>query len=142
MSNQIQIAEKKGVNAHVENYLNYYCGLDNGPGFAVLLKGDWGVGKTWFIKDYLQRSMERLGEPIYISLYGVSTLSQVEDKFFEVLHPLLSSKPAKLAGIVLRGLVKTTIQVDLNADKTSDGSYSLQIPDIPLPEYLNNVEKR
>ena len=142
MSNQIQISGKKGVNAHVENYLDYYCGLDNGPGFAVLLKGDWGVGKTWFIKDYFQRSKSRLGEPIYISLYGVSTLSQVEDKFFEVLHPLLSSKPAKLAGIVLRGLVKTTIQVDLNADKKNDGSYSIQIPDIPLPEYLNNVEER
>ncbi len=142
MSNQIQISEERGVNAHVESYLDYYCGLDNGPGFAVLLKGDWGVGKTWFIKDYFQRSKSRLGEPIYISFYGVSTLSQVEDKFFEVLHPLLSSKPAKLAGIVLRGLVKTTIQVDLNADKKNDGSYSLQIPDIPLPEYLNNVEER
>lgn len=142
MANLGEVPGEKRVNAHVESYLDYYCGLDSGPGFAVLLKGDWGVGKTWFIKDYFQRSKDRLGEPIYISLYGVSTLSQIEDKFFETLHPLLSSKPAKLAGIVLRGLVKTTIQVDLNADNKNDGSYSFQIPDVHLPEYLNNVEKR
>ena len=43
------------VNSHVEDYLDYYCGLSHSPGFAVLLKGEWGCGKTWFIKKYCEK---------------------------------------------------------------------------------------
>lgn len=44
-------------NRHVEEYLRYYCGLKN-PGYAVLLKGDWGSGKTWFIKNFLPQNQD------------------------------------------------------------------------------------
>jgi hypothetical protein len=30
------------INNHIEEYLDYYCGLSHAPGFAVLLKGEWG----------------------------------------------------------------------------------------------------
>lgn len=135
-------AQSENINAHVEEYLNYYCSLENGPGFAVLLTGKWGVGKTWFIKNYFEQSDGKWGKPIYVSLYGVSKTSQIKEKLFEALHPLFASKPAKLVGLVARGLIKTTIQVDLNQDSKNDGSYSLQIPEINLPSYLDNVEKR
>ena len=134
--------QTENMNDHIEEYLNYYCSLEEGPGFAVLLKGEWGVGKTWFIKNYFERSSERWGKPIYISLYGVSQPSQIEEKLFEALHPLFASKPAKLAGIVVRGLIKFTTQVDLNKDGTNDGSYSLQLPKINWPSYLTNIHKR
>lgn len=142
MSTSGSAVHSKSVNAHVENYLNYYCTSEIGPGFAVLLKGDWGVGKTWFIKNYFKQVDNRWGKPIYISLYGVSRTSQIEEKIFEALHPLFASKPAKLAGVVVKGLIKTTIQVDLDKDNRNDGSYSLQIPEINLPGFLNNLEKR
>lgn len=134
--------QSENINAHVEEYLNYYCSLEYGPGFAVLLKGKWGVGKTWFIRNYFDKSDGKWGKPIYVSLYGVSKTSQIKEKLFEALHPLFASKPAKLVGLVARGLIKTTIQVDLNQDSKNDGSYSLQIPEINLPSYLDNVEKR
>lgn len=38
-------------NSHVKDYLKYYCQLDREPCYAVLLKGKWGTGKTWFIKQ-------------------------------------------------------------------------------------------
>jgi tRNA A37 threonylcarbamoyladenosine biosynthesis protein TsaE len=39
----------------VTDYLDYYCGLEDSPGFAVLLKGEWGSGKTWFINKYREK---------------------------------------------------------------------------------------
>jgi hypothetical protein len=46
------------INSHIEEYLDYYCGLSHAPGFAVLLKGEWGCGKTWFINKY-RRKLEQ-----------------------------------------------------------------------------------
>ena len=44
-------------NNHVINYLNYYIKLDN-PEYAVLINGDWGIGKTFLIKEYIKRLSE------------------------------------------------------------------------------------
>lgn len=41
-------------NNHVINYLDYYLNLDN-PEYAVLINGDWGIGKTFLIKEYVTR---------------------------------------------------------------------------------------
>lgn len=136
------VSQTKTVNAHVESYLNYYCGLEGGPGFAVLLKGDWGVGKTWFIKNYFKQLKNKQLKYIYISLYGVSKQSHIEERLFEAMYPLFTSKPAKLAGIAVKGLIKATVQVDLNRDGKNDGSYSLQIPELKLPNNLRKLEKR
>jgi hypothetical protein len=45
--------DQPSINSHVKDYLNYYCRLNQAPGFAVLLKGEWGAGKTHFIKKYI-----------------------------------------------------------------------------------------
>jgi septin family protein len=42
-------------NKHIEEYLNYYCELPHSPKFAILLKGKWGSGKTWFINQYIEK---------------------------------------------------------------------------------------
>ncbi|MFH1136639.1 MAG: P-loop NTPase fold protein, partial [Pseudomonadota bacterium] len=36
-------------NQHVIEFLKYYCSLSF-PQYAILIKGEWGCGKTWFIK--------------------------------------------------------------------------------------------
>lgn len=41
------------ANEHIEKYLGHYLQIGN-PGFAVLLKGEWGCGKTWFIKNFIE----------------------------------------------------------------------------------------
>ncbi|HLP88888.1 MAG TPA: P-loop NTPase fold protein [Nostocaceae cyanobacterium] len=47
--------ETKNINSHIEKYLDYYCNLPHAPGFAILLKGEWGSGKTWFINKYREK---------------------------------------------------------------------------------------
>ena len=126
-------------NLHIEEFLKYYYSFEQEPGYAVLLKGKWGTGKTWFIKRTLNSFSKKNGKHLYVSLYGVTSFDQIEDEFFKQLHPLLSSKSMALTGKIAKGLLKATLKIDLDHDGKSDGSVSAQAPDLNLPEYLTNT---
>ncbi|MDJ0898899.1 MAG: P-loop NTPase fold protein [Xenococcus sp. MO_188.B8] len=133
--------ETRSVNSHIEDYLDYYCGLSHSPGFAVLLKGEWGCGKTWFINKYLEKLKQEQKKSLYVSLYGMTSFSDIEDAFFQQLHPVLSSKGMAITGKILKGLLKGTLKIDLDGDKNDDGSVTVAIPEINLPDYLKNTDK-
>ena len=49
--------------------------------YAVLIDGDWGTGKTYFIQKSLIPNLEKSGYmPIYISLYGINSTDTVSQK--------------------------------------------------------------
>jgi len=49
--------------------------------YAVLIDGDWGTGKTYFIQKSLIPKLEQSGYmPIYISLYGINSTDSVSQK--------------------------------------------------------------
>lgn len=130
------------MNDHITDFLKYYIALKNPPEYAVFLKGGWGSGKTWFVNGFIEE-MEGVGiKFLRVSLYGMSTFGEIEEEFFQQLHPVLASKGMRLAGKVLKGFLKTTIKVDLDGDGNADGSVSSQVPDIKLPDYLNNADNR
>ncbi len=132
----------ENLNKYIEDYLDYYCKKDN-PSYAILLKGPWGSGKTWFIKDYLKKIEEKGQKKIYVSLYGIKSTSQIEDIFFQELHPLLASKGMALAGKAAKGLLKATFKIDLDGNSSStDATINSQIPNIDLLEYLKNISDR
>ncbi|MEQ8973575.1 MAG: P-loop NTPase fold protein [Coleofasciculus sp. C1-SOL-03] len=76
--------------------------------FAVLLKGQWGAGKTWFIKKYYEKRKANKQKCLYVSLYGMTTFSEIEDAFFQQLHPVLSSKGMAITGNIFKEAIKTT----------------------------------
>jgi len=45
-------------NKHVWDYLEYYLRLGHAPGFAVLVSGPWGVGKTYLMKAFLKKEFK------------------------------------------------------------------------------------
>ena len=127
------------LNQHISDYLEYYCSLEE-PGFAVLLTGEWGAGKTWFIKNELEYNPNFDPERfLYVSLYGLSSFKEIEKQFFEQLHPFLSSKPAVLVGRVLSGFLKASLKIDINKDDV-DETASFQIPQINLDEFLSDAK--
>lgn len=65
----------------VSNYLRFYRTLEN-PGFAVLVKGDWGAGKTYTIKDVLKDDM------YYVSLFGLTSQKEIFASVFLSMFPL------------------------------------------------------
>ena len=129
-------------NAHIENFLDYYCALPHSPEYAVMLKGPWGCGKTWFINRYRDKLREKGTKHLYISLHGISSFAEIDDAIFEQLHPLLSSKGMVLTGKILKGLLKTTLKIDLTQEGHSGTSIISQAPDFTkadLPEYLRDT---
>lgn len=122
-------------NSHIENFLEYYCLFEQELGYAVLLKGKWGTGKTWFIQKTLKSFKTKDVKHLYVSLYGITSFDQIEDEFFKQLHPRLSSKSMALTGKIVKGLLKATLKIDLDGD----GNISAQAPELNLPEYLTNT---
>ena len=134
--------DNKSINSHIEGYLDYYCGLSHAPGFAVLLKGPWGCGKTWFIEKYREKLKEKKQKCLYVSLYGMTSFSEIQDAFFQQLHPVRSSKGMALTGKIFKGFLKGALKIDLNNDGNNDGTWNISIPDINLFEYSTNTDKR
>lgn len=123
-------------NKHIEDYLDYYFDGNKNFEYAVLLNGAWGSGKTWFVKQYLEKKEDQGKKICYVSLNGISKTSMIDDAIFKSIHPILSSKAAKLAGQILKSGIKATTRIDVDADGKSDGSISGSIPKIELPDYL------
>lgn len=98
------------MNEYVSKYCKKFIQSQTSPHFAILLKGEWGCGKTFFIKKLISELKLDKEKYVYISLFGIKNLDQIDEKIFEAMHPLLSSPGAKIAG----SLVKTALR--LNAD--------------------------
>jgi hypothetical protein len=127
-------------NKHILDYLRYYCDQGGDFDYAVLLNGPWGVGKTFLIKKFVATRTDAAPDAttktrtLYVSLYGVTSVRQIEDEYQRQLHPILSSRGIKIAGTVAKGLLKLTTKIDFG-DK-EEVSLNAQIPDIDLTAYL------
>ena len=129
------------INKHIKDYLDYYCDLAHAPDYAVLVKGAWGSGKTFFIKNYKEQLKKDGKKYLYVSLYGMVSCSEIEDQFFQQLHPLLSSKSMAITGKILKGALRATLKVDLDGDGKPDATVSSQIPDMNIPDYLKGTDE-
>lgn len=101
------------TNEHISKYLNWYISNEcENLRFAVLVKGGWGSGKTWFIKNFIKDNENNLAQSkpsesnfIYISLYGLEVIEDIADQIFQKLHPLLSDKKLVFLGNLGRSLI-------------------------------------
>lgn len=70
--------------------------------YAVMIDGEWGCGKTFFVKNGLFKSIdsynagtERHRTPKYISLYGIKTVSEIQDAIVFALAEEISDRKDK-----------------------------------------------
>lgn len=127
------------MNEQLFQYLLHYVENPD-PRYAVMLKGKWGCGKSFFVcnwldayKDEFLKGKNSL-EPIYISLYGLKETSQITRCIDKVLHPFLYSKGAeftkKLFKIAGKIVFKTTL--DCNKDDKEDVSFDATLDSLSL----------
>jgi len=126
-------------NQHIREGLREYCQFPHAQGFAVLLNGPWGSGKTTFIKSILPELAASEGEQaLYVSLYGVATAGEIGEQLFQQIHPVLGHKLTRLAGKIISSAVKATVKVDMAGSAEIIGS----APTIDLSSLLKSTKGR
>lgn len=128
------------MNKEIDKYIEYYVQLPHPPQYSILLKGKWGSGKTYYIKELSNRLKDV--KFIYISLYGVNSIRGIEEKIFQAIHPILGSKGMKIAAGVVQSILKTTIKIDVNKDSKDDVSINSNLPEIDFIENFNKIKNK
>lgn len=124
-------------NTYIKDYIEYYLSLKTEPQYAIMLKGAWGSGKTWFIERVLEEYKQKHSEFKFlkVSLYGVNSIEQIEDEFYRQLHPILSNKALIFGANVLKNTLKATFKIDFNGDNKSDVDVNASVPTINLSDF-------
>ena len=131
-------------NKHIEEFLDYYLNKEQSPDYAVLITGCWGSGKTYFIRQYLEKQgaagkdvvkkndwltgFEKY-TVIYVSLFGVKTREDINKKIEHIFRPKINSKKldylpdavslvSNLAGIAVGTVLAATTTLSTGGSAT------------------------
>lgn len=102
------------------------------PQYAVLLKGKWGCGKTHFINHWIdtyqkQDAEDKVLEPVYVSLYGLSETKQITTAINRVLYPILYGKAAKAGKTFLKFMSAIVLKCDVDWNKDGNSDFSMDL---------------
>lgn len=130
------------INSNIKASLDEFIALDN-PQYAIMIKGSWGCGKTYFIKDWIsevKKNSNGKKKPLYLSLYGMDNLSMVRDGLNKLLHPVLNHKFVKGLGKLANCATKATIKADFEiGDQKHDVNYALDFSSLLQTESKSNA---
>lgn len=119
------------MNENIVNFLNGYL-MNPDPQYAVLLKGKWGCGKTHFINHWIdtyqkQEAEDKVLEPVYVSLYGLSETKQITTAINRALYPILYGKAAKAGKTFLKFMSAIVLKCDVDWDKDGNSDFSMNL---------------
>ena len=120
----------------IKNYMS------NPLKYALLLNGSWGCGKTYFVKNKLDKF-----DTIYVSLYGLSNLSNLT---FQVLYKMtegqmlsVENKFIKSISKIIKPFKKKVNAKVVNTASSMFVSYiesKINVPIQSIVEMLSNVD--
>lgn len=139
------------MNKQIYDFLDRYAELPS-PQYAVLLRGKWGCGKTYFVKHWLEEfdksnklpanenSIEL--KPIYVSLFGMREISDIKSAIDRCVNPFFYSKTGKLLKIAGRIASKIIFKIEFDIDKDgkSETSFSGALDSLSIFENNNKDE--
>lgn len=127
------------ANANIWTFLDYYSRLKVAPNYAVLVKGPWGSGKTHLVKGFFASHPDL--KTLYVSLFGVAKISDIENEFFTQLHPVLSHRGMKITAEVFKAVLRNAkfdVKVFSGGKVGEEGKFG----DIQLPKFLSDAKGR
>lgn len=139
------------MNKQIFDFLNEYAKLPS-PQYAVLLRGKWGCGKTYFVKYWLEEfdKSDKLPanensielKPIYVSLFGMREISDIKSAIDRCVNPFFYSKAGKMLKIAGRVASKIIFKTELDIDKDgkSETSFSGALDSLSIFENDNKDE--
>ena len=133
------------MNENIVNFLNGYM-MNPDPQYAVLLKGKWGCGKTHFINHWIdayqkQEAEDKVLEPVYVSLYGLSETKQITTAINRVLYPILYGKAAKAGKTFLKFMSAIVLKCDVDWNKDGNSDFSMDLGLDALSIFKSEDEK-
>lgn len=134
------------MNRNILTFLNEYAEIPD-PQYAIMLRGAWGCGKTFFIRQWMEqlknnRDADKLKwQPIYVSLYGLTTTQQITEQINKEISPWLYSKGMKLAKNILKAASKIALKYDIDGDGKDEGSATCDLDSILLLKEENSEIK-
>lgn len=131
------------MNEDIIRFLDEYKD-DPDPQYAVLLDGKWGCGKTFLIKSWLDTFQTENDDeltPMYVSLFGVQTVKQINDTINGLLFPFMNSKVYKIGKTITKMVASAALRfnVDYDGDKKNDGTVDFKLD--PLMDLLNDKKE-
>ena len=117
------------ANIMLTAYLNEYVKMSR-PQFAVMITGKWGCGKTfyidWLIKQWEQEKVITDNEsirlkPVYVSVYGLHSISEIVRKIRMKVRPWLYSKGVAVAKKVAFACLQIITKSKVDLDKDGSG---------------------
>lgn len=127
---------KKNVNQQIKEFLKEHYLLEGKTTFGILIDGEWGAGKTFLINE-IREELGKKAQFLYISLFGMTTMEQMNEKLYSVAHPVLTSKQFKF----LLKLLKTSISAatkfeykDEQTPKIKESDITFNLPFSLIPE--------
>jgi hypothetical protein len=101
-------------NEHIWQYLAYYFALSRAPGFAVMVNGPWGIGKSTLVRKVLKQHYplpadeSETDKPryVYVSLFGIEKIEELDTAILHAAYPFLGNKAINVLRGVGTGLFK------------------------------------
>jgi len=92
------------MNEQLTERIEEYLQLETN--YAIILNGDYGIGKTHYIKNELFPRIKELKVlnskkdetyiPVLISLFGVNSIDEIQNQIFIELYPILKNRGVKI----------------------------------------------
>lgn len=127
----------KGPNEHVLESLHRYCTQPVSPGYAIMIEGAWGSGKTRLVNDLRERLKAQGIHFLYVTMYGVASLTEVVDQLYRQLHPFLAHPATEASLSFVRTAVKASFKVDILGKEL--GTLEPTLPEIKKGLHAKNA---
>jgi hypothetical protein len=101
----------------MKNLIKEY--LSRPTDYAILISGEWGTGKTHYfqntLKPFIENEIQAIDSPknykvVYVSMFGLSSIEDIQKELFVSLLPLLKNKVIRISGglgkIIARGVLE------------------------------------
>ncbi|MEI0609764.1 AAA family ATPase [Brachyspira pilosicoli] len=143
------MSDKDNYFKDIENTIKNYLKEKN-TDYGIMLTGEWGAGKTYYVKNYLGFIKEelQLNEPLYVSVLGKNTIDEIVNDIY--LSELFSidnvnninfiKTIAKSGGKTLFDILKM-LKVD-NTDNVSNVIGSITNITMEMSKKIINFENR
>jgi hypothetical protein len=102
------------MNENITNRIIQYLNIKSN--YAIIITGEYGIGKTHFLKTVVFPEVEKVPVPysetgdkqkcfktVHLSLFGAKSIEDIQKTLFLEIYPLLKSKAAKITKGVLKG---------------------------------------